>query len=133
MTRTRNAAATLCLLVVASGLAGCSGKSAVCDDVDAIKASMNNIRHAKVGENALSVISTEVTQMKSEVKKLANDAQSQYSTEIANLKTQAAAFKTSLDAAKAQPSAATLADVGAGVQKVGSAVDALVKAASNTC
>lgn len=134
MTRTRCAASLLALLAVGSGLTACSAEQpAVCDDVDALSASMSHLRDAQIGENALSVVSTELSQMTTEVKQLADDASAQYAKEIDAVRTQLNALESGVKSATQQPNAAALSQVSDGIKGVGTAVDNLVDSVQSTC
>jgi hypothetical protein len=134
MTRTRCAASLLALLAASSGLTACSADDpAVCDDVDALSASMSHLRDAQIGENALSVVSTELSQMTTEVKQLADDASEQYAKEIDAVRTQVNALESGVRSATQQPTAAALAQVSDGIKGVGTAVDNLVDSVQGTC
>lgn len=134
MTRTRCAAILLAVLAAGPGLTACSADDpAVCDDVDALSASMDNLRDAQIGENALSVVSTELSQMTTEVKQLADDASQEYADEIDAVRTQVSAVQSGVESATQQPTADALAQVSEGIKGVGTAVDGLVDSVQETC
>ncbi len=134
MTLTRRTAASLfCLLVLSPGITACSGQNAVCDDLDSINASIQNIKTAKIGENGLSVVKTELSKIGSELKQLRADASAQYSSQINQVESRASALRSSIAAAAADPSSATLTGVSADVQAFRAAVGDLSDAVSGSC
>ena len=134
MTRTGCAALLLVLIGAGSGLTACSAdEPAVCDDVEALSASMDHLKDAQVGENALSVVSTELSKMKSSVAQLAEDAADQFATEIDAVKTQVETLESAVRSATDQPSAAAFTEVSDGFKGVGRAVDQLVETVQGTC
>ena len=134
MTRTRCAALTLVVLGVTSGLTACvADEPAVCDDVDAMNATMDDLRDVEIGENALSVLSTELSELKSEADTLVEDASEEYATEIDAVRSGLTSLESDLEAAVEQPTAASLAEVSEGVQGLGASVDGLVDAVQETC
>ncbi len=98
-----------------------------------MKASVDKLKQVKIGENGLSTLSTELTNIQSEVQQLRKDAPAQYSTETDAVKSAAGSLESSIQAASAAPSAASLGAVAADVKAVGSAVQVLSDAVSGTC
>ena len=133
MMKTRIAALGLSILGITSGLTGCSEQPAVCDDLDALRASIDNVRDAKLGENALSTISTEVEKMKTDAEALADDAADEFATEAEAVREGTDTLMSDVDAAQADPSAATLGEVGESIQALGTALENLVDKVGNTC
>lgn len=121
------------LLTICSGLTACDDQSAVCDDLDALRASVNNLQDARIGENALSVISTALTNMESNLEQLSTDASAEYAPQVDEVRSQAATLEASIESAAANPSAAALSEVAEGVRAVGSAVRDLGDAVGGTC
>ena len=134
MTSPRRAAASLvCLVLLSPGISACSGQSAVCDDLDSINASIQNLKDAKLGENGLTVVRTELSKIGSDLKQLRADASAQYASQIDAVEARARALRPSITAAAADPSAESLAQVRAGLRAFGSAVGDLSDAVSGSC
>lgn len=128
------AVVSLTVLGVVFGLAACSEEeSPVCDDLDSLRASMDTMRDATIGENALSTISSAVTEMGAAADQLAEDAAAEYAVEADAVKETTAALRTDLEAAMADPTAAALGEVGSGVQALGTALEDLVQKVGDTC
>ncbi len=129
----RTAAALSSLVVLGSGLGGCGGQPAVCEDVDALQESVDTLKNTDAGEDGLSKVKTELKEMQTELQQLADDASSQYSTQIDKLNADFSGLKSSVTAAVDAPSAETLSAVKVDVQSVGSAIDDLGTAVADTC
>lgn len=130
---TRVASAVFCLVAVGPGLTACGGQPAVCDDVDALQASVKKLEDVKVGENALSELQTDLAAIQSDIKQLSKDASDQYSSQVADVKSQATALKSSLQTASASPTAATLTRVRDDAKALGASVKDLGNAVADTC
>lgn len=135
MIRTRRSAATLCcLLAVGAGVTACGQEqAAVCDEVDALRTSVDNLTKANVGENGLSVISTELENVRSELRQLGQDASAQYSEQISAVRARAADLRSSVATASTDPSADSLSAVADNARAVGAAVQDLGDAVAGTC
>jgi hypothetical protein len=134
MTRARRTVASiLCLAALPWGATACSGQSAVCDDVDSIKASVQNLKEARIGENGLTVLQTELPKIQSALTQLRADASTQYSSEIDLVQSQARVLRSSVASASADPSMGTFAKVADGIQAVGSATRDLGDAVAGSC
>jgi hypothetical protein len=134
MTSTRRLAwATAVLLVTGSGLTGCGGQPAVCDDVDALQQSMSKIKAAKVGENALDTLKAEAANIKAQVQTLGTDAEAQYSPQVDKVKSTSKALSASVQAGASNPTSATLSAVRDEAKALGAAVSDLADAVSGTC
>lgn len=133
MTRTRPAALVLSLLLVAPGLAACGGQPAVCGDVQALQTSVQKIKDTNLSQDGLSVVTTELGKIRTEVSQLAKDASAQYSSQVSDVKSSAAALQQSVSGAVASPSASTLGQVKTDLQGLGAAVKRLNDALGSTC
>ena len=129
----RVTAAAVCLLGVGSGLIACGGQPAVCDDMDALRASVNDLQNVEVGNNAVSTLTTALQKIQSDLKQLKQDGSDQYSAEIDALENQLTTLRSSLKTASTNPSAASFTEVTNGVKAVGTAVTDLGDAVSSTC
>lgn len=132
MTRSR-CAVVLLVLGLSSGLASCSDDPEVCDDVDALAASLDNLRELQIGENALSSAQSELSGMKTEVAQLRDDAGEEYATEIDAVTSEVEALATGVQSAMETPTPAALQAVADGLRAVGTAVDDLVDTVQGTC
>ena len=149
----RTTAAVLCVLVLGAGASACSkddgstsssggGSSAspsggatpaVCADLSALRASADKIKASKGGQGSLNTLTTELNAMQATVKKLSDDAATQYSAQVDAIQAAGSQLDASLRKASGSPSATTLAAVGADVRGLGVAVRNLTTAVGNTC
>jgi len=129
----RTAASLLCLVGLSTGITACGGQSAVCDDIDSINASVQNLKDAKIGENGLSVLRTELPKIRSELTQLSADASAQYSSQIDAIEARARTLRSSIASASGAPSADAMAKVADDVRAFGSAVGDLSDAAAGSC
>lgn len=116
-----------------SSPSGSTAVAAVCADADAIRASMNRLKSAEVGQNALSVVTKELAAMQVDLRRLVADAQNAYAGQVDAVKAKASALKTNLQAAAASPSPATMSGVTGGIRALGVAVDDLVRSVADAC
>jgi hypothetical protein len=122
------------LLTALVGLTACSSdKPAVCDDADALRQSVDNLKEVQIGDNALSTLSSDVSQIQQDVKHLGSDAKSEFGGDVDQVSSAATQLEDSVNAAKANPSASTLGAVGTAIQSFGTSVDNLVDAVKDTC
>lgn len=134
MTRARRTTAALsCLLALAAGLTACGDSPAVCDDVDALRASVDNLQSANLGENGLDAITTELQTMRSELDQLSEDAQDEYSEQISQVRSRATELREGVQTTAEAPSAAGLADVRGDLSALGTAVQELGSAVADSC
>jgi metal-sulfur cluster biosynthetic enzyme len=132
--RTANwAAAVACIVVLAPTVSACTGQSEVCDDVQALRTSVENLQDATVGENALDVIVTEVRNIEEALGMLAEDASDEYATEIGAVREDVDQVKSSTNAAIKSPTRDSLRQVGNDLRTVRMSVDNLVTSAGDTC
>lgn len=134
MTRARRTTAALsCLLALAAGLTACGDSPAVCDDVDALRASVDNLQSANLGENGLDAITTELQTMRSELDQLSEDAQDEYAEQISQVRSRATELREGVQTTAEAPSAAGLADVRGDLSALGTAVQELGSAVADSC
>lgn len=134
MTRARRTTAALsCLLALAAGLTACGDSPAVCDDVDALRASVDNLQSANLGENGLDAITTELQTMRSELDQLSEDAQDEYAEQISQVRSRATELREGVQTTAEAPSAAGLADVRGDLGALGTAVQELGSAVADSC
>jgi hypothetical protein len=121
-------------LLVVLALAGCSDdQPAVCDSLDAVRASVDDVMDANVSENGLSQVSTSLSALKQSLQQLGTEARTQFESQITSVRTAADQLSTSVSAAKADPTAATLGVVRDAMTSLGEAVNSLGTAMADTC
>ena len=105
----------------------------MCADLDALRSSLGDLQDAGSGQDGLSGLSSELSDIRSQLDALAADAKEEYSSEVDALTARADDLGTSLEAATANPTAASLAEVRTAVKAFGSAVKDLADAVTTTC
>ena len=126
--------ALLAVVVAAIGLAACGGdQPAVCDDVDALQSSVDNLEDVQLSENGLNALSSAVTQIQQDLQQLGTDAKAEFGDDASKVETAVTSLESSVAAAKSDPSASTLSAVGTEIQAVDSSLSALQDAVSGTC
>ena len=133
MTMRRAAAPALCLLALAAGLVACGGQPAVCDDVDALRTSVDHLKNIQIGDNALATLSTDLQDVQSQLKQLRQDASGQYSSQIDAVQKEVDALRSSVKTATTNPSSTSFTEVTSDVKSLGSALGGLDDAVSGTC
>ena len=115
-------------------LAACSSdQPAVCDDVDALQSSIDNLKDVQVSENGLNAMSSTLTQIKQDLQQLGADAKAEFGDEADAVRAAVTSLEESVDGAKADPSGTTLSAVGTAVTGVDTSLSALTEAVSGTC
>lgn len=129
------AAAVAATLLFTATLVGCSNdKPAVCDSVDNLQTSIEDIKSIDVtSPGAVSDLESGLTAIKSDLATLKTDAESQYATQVDAVDSAFTTLSTSVDAAKTDPTAATLAAATAAVKPLTTAVQTLSDDVSSTC
>lgn len=147
MARPRRAVATLCwCLALSSGLIACDNQEtstppggtgsptpAVCQTLDDLGSSVEDLQDVEIGENALSAVRDELSDIQAELGQLSEDASGEYSGEIDAVRSAADSLESSVEAATASPSSASLAAVADDVRSLGSAFGNLSEALGDTC
>lgn len=113
--------------------ASATGDPALCEDVEAVRESVETMRGATVGDGAVAVVAEELQSLETTLPELRSAAAEQYATQVAAVETGMAAVRTSVEAAQADTSAATLLAVTTSVQGLGATVDGLVQDVGDTC
>lgn len=124
---------TVATLLLATGLAGCSDQPAVCDSVDELRASVDNLKDINLSENGLGEISDSLSAIEDDVRQVASDAKGEFSDQVDQVDADFTELGSSVDAARQDTSASTLGAVGAAVSTLGDDVEALVDDVSSTC
>jgi hypothetical protein len=145
MTLLRHASVILLCGLVVLGLPGCdedttsgpgatgSPTPAVCEDLDALSSSVDDLQALELGEGALDGLRDELAQIRSELDGLSSDTSDEYADETAAVRRSVDALGSSLDAAAEAPSATAWATVADDLREVGSAVGDLGDAVGDTC
>jgi hypothetical protein len=101
--------------------------------MDALSASIENLRSLNTGENALSAASSELTKIESDLEKLRADAAAEFATQIAAVQSAKDGLRASVRAAAEAPTTTTLSAVRDDVGALRLAVDDLKAALSASC
>lgn len=135
--RRRLAGTLLTLALTGSLLTACGDgneTSAVCDDVDALRASMSSMKSLDIRQgDTVSQLTDILDQIRTDVGKLVDDATTEYQTEVDAVRSGTDRLAASVDAAVAEPNAAALSTVADNVRGLGTAFKNLQDAVANTC
>lgn len=107
--------------------------TAVCSDIENLKASIQGLKNVSITENGLSAISDQITKIKQQLQTLKTDSKGQYDTQINDLTNALNNLSSSFDAARASPSISTLATLASSVPAVITAGQNLITAVSSRC
>jgi hypothetical protein len=130
----RSLSTLLAVVLAASGLAACgSDKPAVCDDVDTLQSSVDNLKDIQVSENGVNELSTQLTQIKQDLKQLGTDAKAEFGDDVSKVETAMTSLQSSVAAAKSERTASSLSAVGTAIEGVTSSMSAMQDAVSGTC
>ena len=124
------------MALAGSVLTACGGeeRSAVCDDVDDLRASLTSLQAFDVSDpNILADLSVVLDQVRSQVRTLAEDASSEYDVEVDGVQTSIDGLEASAQAAVATPSAVALATLADDVRGFSAAFKDLANAVGDTC
>jgi ABC-type phosphate transport system auxiliary subunit len=124
----------LAAVVAAIGLTACGGdQPPICDDVDTLQASVDNLKDVQVSENGLNALSADLGQVQQDVRQLVTDAKAEFGDEASKVAAAVQSLQSSVHSARSEPNATTLSVVGTAVQGVDSSLSALQDAVSDTC
>ena len=97
----RSLSTLLAVVLAASGLAACgSDKPAVCDDVDTLQSSVDNLKDAQVSENGLNAVKADLTQIQQDLRQLSTDAKAEFGDDVSKVETAMTSLRSSVAAAK---------------------------------
>lgn len=133
MTSAHPLLSTLASAALVAGLAACSSQPAVCDDMDALRSSLADLRDLSVSKDGVDAVRAQLADVGDQVDQLKADASSEYQPQIDVVKGSETDLRTSLSAAKEGPTAQTLAQVADDLGALTSAVEDLGTAVSTTC
>lgn len=135
----------ICLGVLCAGLTACDDQTttapeatsspapAVCEAVDALRASIDDLRSADLGENALETLRNELADVQDELDKISDEPSNDYAVEVDAVRAAATELDTSLEEASVSPSASAWATVATDVEALGSAFGDLGEAVADSC
>ena len=124
----------MAVLLVLVGLPGCSSDQPdLCSSVDALAASVDNLKNVQIGENGLAEVEKDVTQIKDDIKDVTSAAKQEFSSEVDAVTDAVDDVGEVLRIAKDQPSAATLRPLTEAIAGVASGLTALQQAVSDSC
>jgi hypothetical protein len=128
---TRIAAVTAAAML---GLGGCgTDQPQVCDSLDAVQTTMQQIRNANVAENGLAPLRGYLQQLKTDIGLLLNDATAQYAPQAQQVRAAAEQVSASVATARETPDAAHLSEVRSTLGALRSSLNSLGDAMSGTC
>jgi hypothetical protein len=135
----RRPAATLATLALTASLvAGCADEgepAAVCDDVEALRASVSSLDGLDIreGDDTLTDLSGVLDEIRSDVRTLADDASTEYTDQVDAVQAAASVLRASVDAAALAPTVTTLSAVADDARSLGATFEALGTAVGDTC
>jgi hypothetical protein len=138
MTRTRRAAVVLLwVALVPAGLGSCGGGGsqtpAFCKDLDALNASMSQLKTSDVRAQGVEATKTQLKAIGDDLEQLSSDAKTQFAPQITEVKKQATELKTTLEAATASPTEETISAARRNVGELKNAFLDLQAALQATC
>jgi hypothetical protein len=129
----RRAFALAAAVTLAFSLAGCSDQAAVCDSVDALQASVDNLGDINLSENGVGAISGSLSQIESDLRQVKADASAEWSDQVDGIEADTDELSTTVETAQEGATAATLGAVGTAVRTLLDDVEALAADVGSTC
>jgi predicted extracellular nuclease len=129
----RRAFALAAAVTLAFSLAGCSDQPAVCDSVDALQASVDNLGDINLSENGVGAISGSLSQIESDLRQVKADASAEWSDQVDGIEADTDELSTTVETAQEGATAATLGAVGTAVRTLLDDVEALAADVGSTC
>lgn len=130
---TRTVALAVATLLLGAGLSGCSDQPAVCDSVDALQASVDNLKDINLSENGVGEISDSLSTIEDDLRQVKTDAKAEWSAQVDAIEADATELTSTVETAQQGPSASTLGAVGTAVSTLVDDVTALAEDVSSTC
>ena len=133
------AGAVVLALGLAVGVPACGGESEsggepeICADVDALRADLEDLTAIEIQPGSLAAFSDVVDQIMADVDRMAEDAASEFETEVDAVQSTTGALTASVETAVQAPSAPAITQVSADFGAWTTAVDNLREAVSGTC
>ena len=110
-----------------------AARPALCDSVDALRASVQRLGDVNVGTTGLGGFQDAWQAVKADLQQVADDAKSQYAPQVDKVKADVAAVGSAADTAQATPSAATLSALRDTIHSLADDVGHLVDEVSPDC
>lgn len=126
-------APVLLLVLLLGGVTGCSSQPAVCDDVDALRQSVDDLRNTSVTDDGLDAVTSRLQDLRAALRQLSDDASNEYAPEIAGVRSSASSLGSALEQAASSPSAESLSRIRTDVEALTTAVEDLGTAVADTC
>ena len=122
-------------MLLTVSLVACGGdKPAVCDSVDNLKSSVQDVQDVDVtGPGGPGDLQTALTAVETDLAAVKADAKSQFTTQISAVEASYAALASTVTAAKADPTAATLTAAASAVSSFGTDAETLTSDVDATC
>jgi hypothetical protein len=126
---------TLAAVVVAAALlTGCaSTDEPVCQSLDAVEHSVDQLRDANLGENGLSAMRGYLAQLRSDLADLSTEARGEFQTEIDAFRSAVNDLSSTVAIARADPSTTALDDVRTALAAARTSVEDLGNAMDDAC
>jgi len=116
-----------------SSAAASPSDSALCADVAALRASLNQLRHVKVQSGAVSELTTDLNNVKAALTTLVNDAHGQWQAQTSALSAALDTLRTAVSSLGASPGVSTVSGVVSALGQVATAGQSLLAAANKDC
>lgn len=134
MSRLRRVAAMVVVMVaIVAGAGACSDQPAVCDDVDSLRASLDELGRAAGQEDRVTAVPDALDAVRSDLVRLGNDASAEFAPQVETVKSSVDDLESTIEQATAERDAAGFAAVAVSARAAGAAVGALADAVSSTC
>jgi hypothetical protein len=105
----------------------------MCDSLDAVQHTVENLRNANVSENGMAAFTTALDQLRADVDQLLAGAEDEFKNQIDAVQSAVGQLESSVRGVREDPSAATLTIVREAYSDLRSAVEALVGSMRNAC
>jgi hypothetical protein len=116
-----------------SSPAASPSSSALCADVAAVRASLDQLRHVNVQPGAVTEITSDLNNVKAALTTLVNDARGQWQAQTSALSAALDTLKTAVSSLGASPGVSTISGVVSALGHVATAGQSLLAAASKDC
>jgi hypothetical protein len=133
MSLNNHAVAVVLALGMSVGVSACGGEPEVCDDVDALRADLDDLTTIEIQPGSLADFSAALDEVDADVDQLVESAEAEYESEIDAIQSATQALTTSVEAATQAPSGPAITQVSADFGAFSTAVGNLRDAVSGTC
>jgi uncharacterized phage infection (PIP) family protein YhgE len=107
--------------------------SALCADATALRASLDKLRHVSVGAGTVNEITADLSEVKTALTSLVNDAHGQWQAQTSALSSALAKLATAVSDLAAHPGASTVSGVVAALGDINTAAQNLLAAVNTSC